>query len=489
VDSKLLDNITGLATDSRRVKKGDLFFALQGGSVDGAKYIEQALTNGALRVLSETVHPAANKVDNLRKKVGEIASIYYHNPSAELKVAAVTGTDGKSSVTHFIVNALEEIGEKASVVGTLTHTHTTPPPIELQEFIRKIVDDNVVSVAIEASSHGIEQSRLSGIEIDTAVLTNAGRDHLDYHNSIEEYHAVKRSLFYLGGIKSVVVNLADRLGRDIFLNPPPNRDLFGYVVSASSELQSTILAEILDSDYFNPITIINGTVVAQNGDGMELEVECIVGDNKLNGKLSTPLYGSFNAENLLAALGVLLSWNISFKNGLSALSRVAPVAGRVELFSGGELSPDIIVDYAHTANALSLVLETLRKHLQNSAAKLWVVFGCGGERDRGKRVEMGNAAELGADYIVLTNDNPRREDPKAIIDEIMQGISVAEREKSCTLKVIESREEAIKFAFNSASVADTILVAGKGHEQWQYVGDDKVRWSDRDFAQELIRRA
>ena len=153
MDSKLLDNITGLATDSRRVKKGDLFFALQGGSVDGAKYIEQALTNGALRVLSETVHPAANKVDNLRKKVGEIASIYYHNPSAELKVAAVTGTDGKSSVTHFIVNALEEIGEKASVVGTLTHTHTTPPPIELQEFIRKIVDDNVVSVAIEASSH------------------------------------------------------------------------------------------------------------------------------------------------------------------------------------------------------------------------------------------------------------------------------------------------------------------------------------------------
>lgn len=476
--------IGGLSTDSRTLSPGDLFIALSGTTLNGANFVNQAMERGAGAILWETGSistPVGIQVEDLGPKVGQIASRFYGNPSAHLRIAAVTGTDGKSSVTHFIARAMEKIEGGAGVVGTLGNHllgreeeeevagHTTPPPIALQGILHRMVQQGGRSVAMEASSHGIEQSRLTGCALNTALLTQLGRDHLDYHGSIENYRAAKRALFYTPGLESMVLNLDDSLGREISREPPEGmRRVIGYTLDNRAALSS------------GPSAVIHGQVVEQNRDGMELLVE-YSGSSMV---LKSRLYGRFNASNLLATLGLLICWEVPFPGAVKAVETVRAVPGRMESFRSEDgATATLIVDYAHTPGALGAALRATREHLGGSkeGGRLWILFGCGGERDRGKRAEMGAVAEHHADHLVLTNDNPRGEDPDQIIEEILQGIERPER-----VETIPDREAAIRHCFIGAQPEDTVLIAGKGHEQWQWIGGDKIPFSDRDLAAQLV---
>ncbi len=474
--------VGGLSTDSRTLSPGDLFIALSGTTLNGADFLNQAMERGAGAILWEQgpVHsPVGIQVDNLGLKVGRIASRFYGEPSTRLRIVAVTGTDGKSSVTHFIAAAMEEIEGGAGVIGTLgSHLlgvgeeragggHTTPPPIALQRTLQQMVQQGGRSVAVEASSHGIEQSRLSGCALNTALLTQLGRDHLDYHGSIENYRAAKRALFHFPGLESVVLNLDDPLGVEISREPPDGVSVVGYTLEGRGELLPT------------PSAVIRGRVVGQNRDGMELLVEY----SGSSMTLKSPLYGRFNVSNLLATVGLLICWGVPFSRAMKALETVRAVPGRMEPFRSQEgATATLIVDYAHTPGALAAALRATRDHLTGSAGegRLWVLFGCGGERDRGKRAEMGAVAERHADRLVLTNDNPRGEDPDRIIEEILQGV-----EKPEGVEIIPDREAAIRQCFTEAQPEDTVLIAGKGHEQWQWIGGEKIPFSDRKLAAQL----
>jgi len=463
--------VEGISIDSRTVSAGDMFIAISGTNKDGADYIEQAISKGAVVVLLENgsrEYLQGVMVEDLRSVTGRIASRFYGHPSSKLKIAAVTGTDGKSSVTHFIASAMEQIEGGASVIGTLggqlmadeqgrvATGHTTPPSIELQKLFSRFLASGAKSVALEASSHGIEQSRLSGSVINSAVLTQVGRDHLDYHGSISNYREVKRGLFYMPDLESVVVNLDDELGREIYLDPAREVKCIGYG---------------LESDEIKPD--LYGKIIMQGHKGIALKIE-YQHESKI---LNSMLYGKFNASNLLASLGLLISWKISFARAVDLLERVVPVPGRMEPFMGN--GPTIIVDYAHTPGALAAALVAIREHLSgaSTSGKIWVLFGCGGDRDKGKRQEMGAVAEQYADVVILTDDNPRGESAEEIVQQILLGM-----EQPDQVKVIHDRAEAIHYSYGEAGRDDIVLIAGKGHEEYQLVGNKKISFSDRTVA-------
>ena len=469
--------VMGLSVDSRTLCHGDLFIALAGSGLDGVDYIDQAVERGAVAILFDSgtiTHHVGIQVANLRQVLGQIASRFYGNPSHKLKVVAVTGTDGKSSVTHFIAAAMERFEGGAAVIGTLggrlmergrdtiATGHTTPPPIELQRLFSGFVESGVKSVAIEASSHGIEQFRLSGSEITSAVLTQVGRDHLDYHGSVAAYRKIKKSLFYYPGLSSVVVNLDDELGREIYLDPTRTAECIGY-----------------GSESGNIKPDVYGAVIIQDRNGMVLEIE-YHGEKKV---LGSNLYGRFNASNLLATLALLISWKVPFSEAVEILEKTEPVSGRMEPFVGDGYAT-MIIDYAHTPGALAAALTATREHLQDvsGVGRLWVLFGCGGDRDSGKRPEMGRIAEQYADVVVLTDDNPRGESAVDITRQILAGMQQAER-----AAVIHDREEAIRHCFSESNQNDIVLIAGKGHEEWQLVGERKIPFSDRLLAASLMR--
>ncbi len=468
-------SLKGLVDDSRKVEPGDLFVALAGSRQHGAHYIDEAIERGAAAILSEERRSLEGGkgenilvVEGVRHHLGAIASRYYGNPSRHLNIAAVTGTDGKSTVAWLVASALEQLEGNSAVVGTVENrmmsgrqlqgdvTHTTPPPIELQRLLHEVRGNQGQSVAMEASSHGIDQQRLNGCRIRSAILTQLGRDHLDYHGSLEAYKESKRKLFYRPELESVVLNLDDALGREISREPPPCR-VIGYSMEEGS-------------------APLHGEIVQQTRAGMVLRLH-YEGEQA---ELHTALLGRFNGYNLLAVLGLLLSWGISLRSATAVLAACRPLPGRMEPFypDRGEGSL-VVVDYAHTGGALQAALEAARQHLQQG--RLWVVFGCGGERDRGKRPEMGSVAERSADRLVVTSDNPRGERPADIIDEILAGITSKQ-----SVDVIENRANAIHFAFQHAESADLILVAGKGHEQWQEIAGAKHPFSDRKVAEALI---
>jgi len=469
--------ICGLAVDSRKVMPGDLFLALQGQSVDGIDYLQDALDRGAVALLwdseQDLLFDQGVSVDRLVEQVGVIASRFYGAPTEQLRVAAVTGTDGKSSVTHLIASAMEQIETGAAVIGTLGGRlirekqwvaeggHTTPPPVDLQRMLAQLQEQGATMVALEASSHGIDQHRLAGCVIDTAVLTQAGRDHLDYHGSIEAYHQAKQALFHHPGLKAVVVNLDDSLGQQIAARPTGGVQVIRYGTAKGYG------ADLL------------GEVLVQDREGMEIRLS----DRQQSRQIRTPLYGRFNLSNLLAALGTLISWKIPFSTAVDALKGVDAVPGRMERFSGVQ-GPTLLVDYAHTPGALQAALQAVRQHLQRiNSGSLWVVFGCGGDRDRGKRSDMGRVAECEADHLVLTNDNPRHEAPSEILAQILQGVDDPRR-----VTVIEDRARAIQYAWEQAEVEDVVLIAGKGHELSQWVGTESLPFSDRAIAAALVEK-
>ena len=465
--------VTGLALDSRRVRPGDVFLALAGRRSHGMEYADAAIAAGAAAVLWETgeAAPAAAglawrqapdgrrvplvPVAGLSARAGLLADHFYGRPSADLFVAGVTGTNGKTTVTQLVAAAM---GEGAcGVVGTLGHGlppalepsgHTTPDPVTLHRWLAQMREAGARAVAMEVSSHALDQDRAAGVRFDCAVLTNLTHDHLDYHGDMAAYQAAKGRLFRVPGLRHAVVNTDDPFGRRLLCMLPPGVEPVTYGLGTEAALPT-----------------LYGHGLRADETGLRLEVDTAWG----TGTLVSPLLGRFNAANLLAALGVLLLSGMPLAEALERLGRVRGVPGRMECFGGGD-RPLVVVDYAHTPDALHNVLAALRHHCRG---RLWCVFGCGGERDRAKRPRMGAIAERLADHVVLTDDNPRGEDPVSIIEEIQSGMADPD-----AAYVERDRGRAIARAVAGARPGDVVLVAGKGHEDYQLAGGERRPFSD-----------
>lgn len=459
--------VSALVNDSRRAAPGAVFAAYPGESADGRDFIAQAVAHRVDGVLWEADHfqwdPALDipnaGVAGLRMRIGEIAAHVYGEPSKQMQMIGITGTNGKTSVAHWTAQAMTRLGQKAAILGTagngfphaLTPTlNTTPDAIELQQRLAQYRDQGATTCAMEVSSHGLMQGRVNGTHFNIAVLTNLSRDHLDYHGDMENYAAVKARLFNWPGLEWVVLNLDDEFGRQ----------------------QEGMTRSARVAGYgFN-----RGAVVASQLRLSQTDLHMTVSTDWGKAEIEAPLLGRFNAANLLAVLTTLLVSGIPLVDAGAALAHILPPPGRMQTLGGGE-HPLVIVDYAHTPDALEKVLATLREVARGG--RLICVFGCGGNRDHGKRPLMGRAASAGADEIWLTSDNPRNEHPQAIIDEVLQGMSGERR-------VEPDRARAIFEAIGSARCGDVVLIAGKGHEDYQEIAGERLPFSDAAVARKAL---
>lgn len=459
--------IQGLQTDSRKVRKGDLFIAYAGMCSDGRHYIKEAVERKVAAVFFDPngYKPSIESavplipIPRLRSQVGEIAARFYGYPTKHLKVIGVTGTNGKTTCTHFIAQLLESLGMSCAVVGTLGYgfvrnlaktTHTTPDPIQLQQVFVQMHKLGAKAVAMEVSSHALDQHRVSGVHFDIAVFTQLSRDHLDYHGSMEKYAHAKELLFQQIGLSCGVVNCDDEFGRYLVQKYHKKLILVGYSVKGVKESR---------------VPLLKATTVKTLARGFAMEVETPWGEGVLN----TSLFGQFNTSNVLAVIGVLGLLGMSLEKVLLELSKLKSVPGRMQLVECAN-GPQVVVDYAHTPDALEQVLLSLRKHCRG---KLICVFGCGGNRDRGKRPGMGAIAELYADEVIVTNDNPRSESPLEIVQDIQEGF------KNPELVLVETdRATAIRYAVQKATIDDIVLIAGKGHETTQVIGEEVLPFDD-----------
>lgn len=478
--------IKGLALDTRKVQPGDLFFACQGTQTHGEIYIDAALKNGAIAILKEapTTHfeMLAGKIPcfaqpNLSQQLGDIAARFYGYPSHHQHVIGVTGTNGKTSVTHAIAHLLHVENLPCGLLGTLGYgiygqlqpaSRTTPDAIQLQALLAQLYTQQVHNVVMEVSSHGLAQDRVQGIQFETAVFTNLSRDHLDYHHTMTQYGEAKRRLFTWPHLKTAIVNQDEPFGQSLIKTLPETVTPLTYSLSDKT---ADIYAQIQ----------------AYHNHGCSLKIQSRWGD----GDTDIPWFGEFNVSNLLAALAVLLNMGRPFSELLNQLNSLPTVPGRMERL-GQPHQPTVIIDYAHTPDALEKVLLTLRQHLKaNEKAfkekednnhilthQLWCVFGCGGDRDRGKRRLMGEVAQHHADKIIITDDNPRHEASQAIISDILEGCPAP-------TAVIPKREQAIRHALQHATANDIVLIAGKGHEEYQEIGEQRFPFSDRALALQI----
>ena len=477
--------VTALALDSRRVQPGDVFVACPGRSLDGRAFIAQAITQGAAAVLwdpSGAFRWDASwqvpnlPVDGLQHRLGALASHVYGHPSQSLSVIAVTGTNGKTSVTRWIAQALEASGRKCAVVGTLgagypgaasmqSLVNTTPDAVTLHAALARFVREGAQAVALEASSIALDQHRLDAVKIDVAVFTNLTRDHLDYHADFEAYGAAKETLFGWPTLATAVINLDDPFGRSLAAR-----------VAARG-------VPVLGFALHEPGAALAGHDLHLDRRGLRLEIA--VGSTRVS--VASGLLGEFNASNLLAAAGALLSSGVDPSCLGALLSAVDAPAGRMERVVAGVAGnvPLVVVDYAHTPDALAKALETLRAALP-AGGRLSCVFGCGGDRDPGKRPLMGAIAARLADRVWVTSDNPRGEPAARIIDEIVAGL-VQDGAPRTHLRIEADRARAIAAAVAEAGAADIVLVAGKGHEAWQDVAGVRHPFDDRSVAAHALR--
>lgn len=473
--------VTGVSMDSREVAPGTVFFARRGLTQDAARFIGDAVDAGAVAVvrqgdsrvgLGEAGVPEIF-VQDLDACAGEAAHRFFGRPSELMRVIGITGTNGKTSVSHFIAHGLSVGRPSASapvgVIGTLGYGTlskldpgllTTPDVVHLHRLLADMRAQGADHMIMEVSSHALSQGRVEGVRFDTAVFTNLSRDHLDFHNDMESYGAAKARLFDSRDLRHAVVNLDEEFGRDLLRSIPGGVGVTAY--SMDSEVTLTAQRQLKN--------MLRGKLERVGPEGIQLAVESA----QESGKLSVPLLGRFNAHNLLAALGVLIEQGIGFQHALEALRDLPPVPGRMQRFGRGSGEPLVVVDYAHTPGALEAALRALREHCNGL---LWCVFGCGGDRDEGKRAQMGAVAEALADFIVLTDDNPRNEDGGAIIKAIIQGFQQANAQSE-RLFVERDRAAAIGYAIQSAGENDIVLVAGKGHETYQETRGVRRPFSD-----------
>ena len=471
--------VHGLASDSRAVRPGDLFCAVRGGQQHGLDFLDAVRANGAAAVVWEPPCrlplPADDgqwpqlAVPGLRQKLGHIASRFYGDPSQSVQVVGITGTDGKTSCAHYIAQALSQAETgPCGLLGTLgggvygavePGLHTTPDPIRVQGWLTGLAAAGRRYAVMEVSSHALDQGRVNGVAFAVAVLTQLSRDHLDYHRTVTAYAAAKRRLFVDQAPPRSVLNLDDAFGQTLAVDPAVRARIIGYGLGK------------------RPIGLerwVWGKNLRLTPDGLHLAIESSWG----TGELETGLLGRFNAHNLLAALATLLGLDLPLDQALARLTQTAPVAGRMEQIGGKPGQPLAVIDYAHTPHALEQALTGLREH---RGGPLWCVFGCGGDRDSGKRPLMGEIAERLADRVIVTDDNPRSEDPASIVSAILAGM---QRPDAAT--VIHDRRQAIEQALAGARAGETVLIAGKGHEDYQIVGTERLSFSDRDVAQNLL---
>jgi len=469
--------LTGVALDSRRAMPGSLFLACRGEDRHGLEFAEAAVGNGSVAVAYEPdpewpdyrTRETAGRlrvplvpVPHLRARASLIAARFFGHPSDQLEVIGITGTNGKTSVSHFLAQVLGT-SRRCGLVGTLGFgfpenleppTHTTPDPVSLQEILSQLRERGAQAVAMEVSSHALDQGRADGVRFGSAVFTNLTRDHLDYHGDMEAYAAAKQRLFRTPGLRHAVLNWDDPAGRGMLdlLAPDVAVGVYGLAPPARRPARASTWA------WAESIDVLPR--------GLRLAVRSSAGE----GDLEVGLLGAFNASNLLAVCTTLLAHGMDLPLILRGLRAVRGVPGRMECF-GQPGQPLVVVDYAHTPDALEQSLVTLRHH---AAGRVITLFGCGGDRDRGKRPLMGAAAERLSDLVVLTDDNPRREDGDAILEDILGGMREPHR-----AKVERNRGAAIRWAIAEANAQDVVLVAGKGHETTQQIGDLKVAFSDR----------
>ena len=467
-------NVERLATDSRNVHAGDTFLAFPGEKLDGRKFIVQAIAAGATSVLWESEGFAWNRewqvanlgIKGLRGKIGELASHLYGQPSQKLWVIGVTGTNGKTSCSHWIAQCLTQLGRKTAVVGTLGNgfldaleptLNATPDAVLLQAQMAKFVEQGAQCVAIEVSSHSLVQGRVNGVDFDIALFTNLSRDHLDYHGDMATYGAAKAKLFHWPSLQYAIINLDDRFGMEL--------------AAGLAQSPVTILGYGLGKGE------ISGHRLNLSKHGLSLEIVSTWGTAKLQSRM----LGAYNASNLLGVLATLLASEVPLHDAVKVLQEVRPVPGRLHVLSE-KGRPTVVVDYAHTPDALEKVLHALRQILNGGEnARLICVFGCGGERDRGKRPLMGAVASRLADVSIVTSDNPRGEAPLAIIEEIVAGMQPNRR-------VIEDRAAAINRAIGEARENDIVLIAGKGHETYQEIDGVKLPFNDVEVARAALNQ-
>jgi UDP-N-acetylmuramoyl-L-alanyl-D-glutamate--2,6-diaminopimelate ligase len=467
--------VTGIAIDSRKIQAGDLFLAYRGAVADGRNFIADAINNGAVAVLCEDAAPDKYVlstrapiiiVPDLKKQVGLIAAKFYGYPSSKLTLIGVTGTNGKTSITQFIASVLTDLDLPCGVIGTigvgflgklLPMANTTPDPVTLQRSLFQLQKEGAQAVAMEVSSHSLMQQRISGIDFKIAVFTNLTHDHLDYHETMENYGVAKKMLFRLPGLQYAIINADDGFGQKLIKELKTSLKVYAYTIKDTPAEAPMLKAEDIDLD----IAGINASVITPWGEGL----------------LKSQLLGRFNLSNLLAVLAVLGIMKVNIVDALAGMEKLETVKGRMQTF-GGSKKPLVVVDYAHTPDALEQSLLALKECCHGA---IWCVFGCGGDRDRSKRSIMGQIAERYSDHIVITNDNPRAEDPQQIISDILQGLLCP-----WAVEVEQDRRAAIAHAVDCAHEKDVILIAGKGHEDYQIIGREKLPFSDQEVVAKVL---
>ncbi|MFN3580359.1 MAG: UDP-N-acetylmuramoyl-L-alanyl-D-glutamate--2,6-diaminopimelate ligase [Pseudomonas sp.] len=461
--------ITDLTLDSRQVRPGSLFLAVPGLRTDGRQHIAAAVAAGAAAIAYESADGAHFEapvpllpVSGLAARLSELAGRFYQNPSAELGVVGITGTNGKTSVSQLLAQALTALGRPCGIIGTLgsgmpgqllDHGMTTPDAVRVQQQLAALRDAGAQWVSMEVSSHALDQDRVAAVRFELAVFTNLSRDHLDYHGDMDTYAAAKARLFR-NPQRAAVINLDDGLATRL-LSECPARCLSYSLENQAADLYCTEVR-------FSPA-------------GVQAQVH-FAGQQVL---LSSDLLGAFNLANLLAVLGCLLALDIPLEQAVQSLAQLQPPAGRMQR-CGAANGPLVVVDYAHTPDALEKALAALRDHVQG---QLICVLGCGGERDSGKRPLMGRIAEQYADLVVVTDDNPRGEDSSSIIEQILQGI-----ERPEAIKVIANRAAAIQTSVAQALFGDVVLLAGKGHEDYQEINGVRHPFSDIEQAELALQQ-
>ena len=475
--SAVLGNLTN---DTRAVKSGDIFCAVIGSAQDGRQYNQIAINNGAVMIIAECetqsghgketylTNPAGEKVAvigfyQLNASLFTVSKLYYGNPQSKMSMIGITGTNGKTSTSQVLGQLLSSVNLPCAIIGTNGYgqvdaltplNNTTPSAPDLHQIFTKFVDDKMACVAMEASSHALVQGRVYGDLFDIALFTNLSRDHLDYHADMAEYAAAKKRIFTGSSSQIAILNGDDEQAKAWLQSWPAQQTVWLF----GKEKQIT------DNLYY-----VQATDIAHNHQGVSFMLNTHLGYIAIN----SPLLGDFNVDNLLAAISVMMIQSISLEQIALKISMLSPIAGRMESTSlAGHATT--VVDYAHTPDALEKALQACKQHC---SGKLWVVFGCGGDRDKGKRPLMAQAAIKVADYLVVTNDNPRSENAQMIVDDILAGLN--KNNKSNTTVILD-RQQAVLSTLSKAKENDMVLLAGKGHEDYIIIGNEKIAYNERE---------
>ncbi|WWO98977.1 MAG: UDP-N-acetylmuramoyl-L-alanyl-D-glutamate--2,6-diaminopimelate ligase [Candidatus Dasytiphilus stammeri] len=465
----------GITINSNLAKVGYGFFAIKGHQLDGRNFISQAIAKGVRAVIADTddeleivylKNIPIIYLPNLEKYLSEIASRFYDNPGQKLCIVGVTGTNGKTTTTHLLSQWIELLGEKSAVMGTLGNglygnliptKNTTDSAVDIQRFLNFLVEKNTKFVAMEISSHGLVQSRITAVPFAASIFINLTRDHLDYHGNMENYKNAKKLLFFKHNTKNIIINADDKVG-------------YCWLKKLQNAVAVTLMKRHTASIFYRE-SWLKATMRNDN--------KIIFQSSWGNGQLDNPIVGCFNVINLLLAMATLFSLGYPLDMVLDVSKKLKPISGRMEVFHVRD-KPTVIIDYAHTPDALREAL-TAAKNLKSFHKDLWCIFGCGGNRDSGKRKIMGKIAETFADKLIITNDNPRKEKPNLIINDILKGISDRSQ-----LIIIPDRTTAVKYAINLANKDDVILIAGKGHENYQIIGHQYINYSDRILVKKIL---